>query len=257
MQKFLITITVLLLICALVCVDGQRNRGRGRGRNRKPKGSCHLKEIDQCIGRLDKYNSNNSSKLLTTSRGLDEICTNSLDVVTCFRNYMTKCGTPLQRELFEFAIEQFSKSIDQFCKPGPLREEFLRNSPCIVNRVISKSNYKDKCVNNFLSTIDKTNKLKEMDDRLDTICCSYNRWEGCVFNLIEKECTEKGKIAMQNFIDKAFGGLTNLICSSNAFDPASQRCTSLYAAPGARPKGKLSDNPVTKYIASYFGFLFT
>lgn len=253
-----IIVLVFLSLIVSTLADGQRNsRGRARGRGRKQKGNCHLKEIDTCIGKLDKYSNRNSSNLLTSSRGLDEICTNSLDVVNCVRNYMTKCGTPLQRELFEFGIEQFSKSIDQFCKPGPLREEFLSNSPCIVNKVISKNNYREKCVNNFLSTIDKTNKQKELDDRLDTICCSYNRWEGCAFGLIKKECGEQGKTSMHNFIDKAFGGLTNMICSSTAFDPTSQRCTSLYAANGVKPKGKLSDNPVTKYIASYFGFLFT
>lgn len=55
----------------------------------------------------------------------------------------------------------------------------------------------------------------------------------------------------------SLSGLTNLICSSTAFDPTSKRCSALYATPGTKPQGKLSDNPVTKYIASYFGFLFT
>ena len=47
---------------------------------------------------------------------------NALDVVTCFKGYMKKCGTPLQRELFDFSIEYFFNSVDQFCKPGVDRE---------------------------------------------------------------------------------------------------------------------------------------
>ncbi|RWS25937.1 hypothetical protein B4U80_03698 [Leptotrombidium deliense] len=62
---------------------------------------------------------------------------------------------------------------------------------------------------------------------------------------------------MINFMHKAFGGFSYMICSNNKiFDPKSTHCSKLYAPAGFVPKGKLSDNPVTKYVAAYFSFLF-
>ena len=65
---------MLLVILDPVC--GQK-KARQRSRGKKAKtGSCHLKEIDACLSKLDKYTNNrNSSNLLTTERGIDEICT--------------------------------------------------------------------------------------------------------------------------------------------------------------------------------------
>lgn len=47
---------------------------------------------------------------------------NSLEGLNCLQTHIEQCGTPIQRDLFEFTIEQFQRSIDKFCKPGELRE---------------------------------------------------------------------------------------------------------------------------------------
>lgn len=58
---------------------------------------------------------------------------------------------------------------------------FLQHSPCIHDKVIQKNDYKTKCVDNYLATLDKTGSLSNIDDRLDTTCCAYNRWEECSY----------------------------------------------------------------------------
>lgn len=35
---------------------------------------------------------------------------------------MKKCGTPIQRELFDFILEQFVESVKQFCNDGDNKE---------------------------------------------------------------------------------------------------------------------------------------
>jgi hypothetical protein len=44
------------------------------------------------------------------------------EVVKCIKSFIRKCGTPLQRELFDFGTEYFVQTIKQFCDAGPLRE---------------------------------------------------------------------------------------------------------------------------------------
>jgi len=90
---------------------------------------------------------------------------------------------------------------------------------------------------------------------LDTTCCAYNRWNECTNALIVKECGQDAKKAMQYFIDKAVGDTANTLCSDTAFNFKSQKCRKLYAPQGTKPK-KNSNNPISKYITSYMGFLF-
>ncbi|RWS25936.1 hypothetical protein B4U80_03697, partial [Leptotrombidium deliense] len=118
----------------------------------------------------------------------------SLDVVKCIKGYMKKCGTPLQRELFDFGTEHFQKSVEQFCAPnGESRTKFLAESPCIHDKVLKQKAYKDNCVNPLLATLDHTKQLENQDDRLDASCCGYNKWEACTFGLIDKSCGAPAK----------------------------------------------------------------
>ncbi|RWS02059.1 hypothetical protein B4U79_00961 [Dinothrombium tinctorium] len=217
-----------------------------------------MKDVDKCFDNVEKTSNNpKSSELIKTSKGLDQICSNSLDVVKCLKGYMKKCGTPIQRELFDFGTEHFTKSTEQFCAAnGAARRTFLQHSPCIHDKVISQNTYRENCVNPMLATLDKTKELEVLDDRLDASCCAFTRWTECTNDLINKNCGAEAVNAMKSFVSDAIGGLSNMVCTKKAFDPNKSRCKKLYADKSAKAKGKLSDNPVTKYVASYFGFLF-
>lgn len=36
-------------------------------------------------------------------------------VVECQKGYIKKCATPLQKELFDFFLESFTKTVEEFC----------------------------------------------------------------------------------------------------------------------------------------------
>ncbi|XP_053210823.1 uncharacterized protein LOC128394514 [Panonychus citri] len=249
----LIFATQLIIINPVNC-DGKKNKFRGN----RPKGNCHLKEIHECIEKIDHYsNDPEAYKLITSDSGIDQICSNSQDVIYCFKDHMEKCATPIQNELFDFVIEHFGKQIDRFCKPGQLRQDFLAHSPCIADSVLSKSDYKEKCNQPYLASIDTINKSTQFDDRLDLTCCSYRRWINCLLEMTSNSCKDSGKQAMNNFLDKSFAGLSSLICSQDQFDPTSDRCKSLYPTGGASIDPNQAHNPLTKYITTYFRFLLT
>jgi hypothetical protein len=42
--------------------------------------------------------------------------------ITCLKNFMKKCGTPIQRELFDFMMEQFVESVNLFCNTPETRK---------------------------------------------------------------------------------------------------------------------------------------
>lgn len=37
-------------------------------------------------------------------------------VVECQKGYIKKCATPLQKELFDFFLESFTKTVEEFCQ---------------------------------------------------------------------------------------------------------------------------------------------
>lgn len=52
-----------------------------------------------CLSQLTKSNS---------ARSFDT-------VVECQKGYIKKCATPLQKELFDFFLESFTKTVEEFC----------------------------------------------------------------------------------------------------------------------------------------------
>ena len=246
---------IVALIIFIVSVECSKKRNRYR--SKRPKGTCNLSELDKCLDRLEGYrNSTDTYKLLKDSHGLNEICSTVQETISCFKQYVERCGTPLQYELFDFTLEYFTKSIDKFCKPGPERDAFLKHSPCAVEKVLGTQETKKTCNNPFLATIEKSDKNSSLDHRLDSVCCSYNRWEDCLMTSIEKECGKDGRESIFNFLDKAFAGLIRMVCNHDEFNYKLDKCKAVFAPDGVEVDLRTTDHPFLKYLASYFGFLF-
>jgi len=272
-------VIIVLVVCCLLFVlaDAQtrrRNRNRGRGNKKGP--NCHLKEIDKCMEKLDAISKRpQASNIITTEEGINELCSTVTGTTDCFKGYMKKCGTPIQRELFDFMMEQFAESVKEFCN-GEHKETFLKHSPCINSKVLTKKTYHNKCVNDIFAAFNKAQVLinqtlddpelfnpdkssaRSLSDKLlDITCCGYNRFEKCSNDLITKECGPEGVTAMNDFADKTFGGGMGRICPKRLFNPSKQVCTDILPPSGSDPKtALLKSNPFGKYFLSYVGFLF-
>lgn len=71
----LVYFLIIIVIIKSNLVDCAKKKSTNRYRGKKAKANCHLKELDKCVKSLDKYkNDTNAYKLITTERGLDEIC---------------------------------------------------------------------------------------------------------------------------------------------------------------------------------------
>jgi len=189
---------------------------------------------------------------------------------------MKKCGTPIQRELFEFMMEQFVESVKEFCNNAQLKETFLKHSPCINAKVLTQKSYKTKCVNDLFAAFNKAQVLvnqtlddpelfnpekssaRSLSDRLlDVSCCGYNRFEKCSNDLVTKECGPDGVAAMNEFAQQTFSGGMTRFCPKRLFNPSKQTCTDVLPPTGSDPKiAQLKSNPFGKYFLSYLGFLF-
>ncbi|CAG2100908.1 unnamed protein product, partial [Medioppia subpectinata] len=251
--------SIFALVLVYKC-EAQRTRSRSRSRANRNRSDqlCHLKEVDSCLDKLEAMTKGpNPTAIITTPEGIDKICGTVNEVNKCIKAFIKRCGTPLQREVFDFVSEHFQQKIKQFCDSGPIRENFLKNSVCIHDKVLSTSQHKSNCNNNYLSSLEFAINRTEIDDRIDTLCCGHNTWEDCTDSMIGHSCGSEGQKNFKNLIDKAFGGITTMICPRNFFPPTGNICKKSLPPRGFKAKGRLSDNPISKYVTSYFSFLFS
>jgi hypothetical protein len=216
-----------------------------------------------------------ASNIITTEEGIEELCSTVEGSQNCIKGFFKKCGTPIQRELFDFVLEQFEEQVKLFCKAGDTRATFLKYSPCINEKILTSKPYHNNCVNDIFASIDKGTQIfnKTFEDPnffdiektsartlsdvlLDLTCCSFNRFESCSQKMISNQCGQDAVDAMINFTEKTFGGSIKMICPRNLFNPAEETCKKVLPPHGSKPKGKLSDNPIGKYLLNYMNYIF-
>lgn len=74
--------------------------------------------------------------------------------------------------------------------------------------------------------------------------------------MISNECGQDAVDSMINFTDKTFGSSIKMICPRSLFNPTDETCTKVLPPHGSKPKSKLSDNPLGKYMLNYMNFIF-
>ena len=126
LTSVLFVLTVLLILATIDSVQGRKSSRGGSGKKSKSRHdfqTCHLKEIDSCLDKIQALaQAPNPSSIITTSAGLDKLCGTVNDILKCVKGYLKKCGTPLQREIYELTIEYFTRTVKKFCDETPERE---------------------------------------------------------------------------------------------------------------------------------------
>lgn len=122
-------------------------------------------------------------------------------------------------------------------------------------KVLSQNDYRSTCNNDYLAAVEAT-EVDDPDLSLDIMCCGYNRWEECAIGKINDACGDKAKVEFEKFVTKMLGSMTRRTCPADVFDPNTESCVKAMPPKGTKPKGKKSDNAISKYIAGFASFLF-
>lgn len=133
---------------------------------------------------------------------------------------------------------------------------FLQSSPCIHDKVLSTSEYKSKCNSNYIAALDFVANRTMVDQRIDSLCCGHNTWEDCTRSSIGEHCGEESTHRFGSFLDKTFGGFASVMCPRNIFPPTGKVCKQALPPIGTKPRGKISDHFIGKYLNSYLSFIF-
>lgn len=189
---------------------------------------------------------------------------------------MKKCGTPIQRELFDFIIEQFIEQVNDFCNNKEARAQLEKHAPCVNSKVLLSEEYQRACVDDLFAAFDKGHRMinttlddpdlfnfdkssaRSLSDKLlDLSCCGFNRFEKCLNSRIIPACGQEAVDSMNSFATKTFGGGMDRICPKSIFNIEKEICTSILPPLGSDPNtGELNKNPFGRYALQYLNFLF-
>lgn len=210
--------------------------------------SCHMKAIDKCIYPGFYFTHRpNTTGIVPNRKEFELMCKVTRKVLKCIDKYMADCGTDAFAGIFALIHEQIVNSMAELCREGPMKEDFLKYSPCIHAQVKRDKTYKETCVNDLQAGLEYMSNLTSIEEWLDTGCCVYNIWEDCITNMTVDRCGG-GETAVYNLIDRASGGIIHIVCRRNVFDANSDWCKSKLPPPGTKAKGRYSNSALSKYF---------
>uniref|UniRef100_A0A1W7R944 Venom protein n=1 Tax=Hadrurus spadix TaxID=141984 RepID=A0A1W7R944_9SCOR len=205
--------------------------------------SCHLREIDLCVGVAVVALSN--SPVPNNQEQIDEQCKVGRETVDCFKNFTNKCTTQLQRELIGFATQSGQATFDDYCTPGSkLSKDVLAKHECLSKTWEEQRS----CMTDAQAAVEAVYDAP-VDKRLDVLCCAYRRYRQCGLEIARKNCGDDVEDFINQITGLVVGNLPNLIC--NDCGKEDSKCSGLLPPPGTKPKGRDSDSPIAQLLGIY------
>nr|QWY04621.1 AV422 [Ixodes ricinus] len=207
--------------------------------------ACHLRELDLCAASLLLFNQNPSG-VATTDAEVDKQCGFLKESQECFRNFTTRCTTPLQRELIGFVSEGSQELFKQFCSKGTeIRTNYLKHAPCLGQTLPQQK----LCLTDIQAGLEKI-AVVPFNDRVPAACCMYSRYQACTRKAITEKCGAEAIEFGEVLVKMAASDLPNVVC--NSFDAKNPRCSALLPPPGTKPTGK-SNSVLSRLFSAYLG----
>lgn len=210
--------------------------------------SCHLRELDLCLASVLVFAQSPQNNKVTEN-DINKQCHYFGDTENCFKNYTTNCATKSQRMLIDFASGGVLQTFRDYCTPGSkIRAAFIKNGECL-NVQRPKTN---KCLIDLQAAIERTTQdSKNWRERPQTLCCAYDRYRSCMYNVIEPTCGKEAVELGETFVRSLFSRAVQVTC--NRYKHTSNLCKSALPAKGTVPKGPRSSSVISRLMSTITG----
>lgn len=195
-----------------------------------------MRELDLCAATLVVF-TQSPAGLAVTDSDLNKQCGYLKEADNCLKNFISRCTTPLQRQMVTFMGEGSNDLLEDYCKPGTeLRKAYLKHATCLNS---AQRSHQKVCIKDLqtslevLTSIDTDNWQK----RIPIGCCAYRRFENCIGSQVEKKCGKEALDFINLVLKRAFSRMPDMVCRN--YKPEGSECKSILPPVGASPKGKL------------------
>ncbi|XP_023242207.1 uncharacterized protein LOC111640427 [Centruroides sculpturatus] len=185
--------------------------------------SCSFDEFRQCLQALHSLTQSNDLVFGTTKEDLVKVCSDMQESISCVDEYIKRCFTATQAQVFNHVVAEARQVKDDLCVPGPIQEAYLRHAPCFINISLSE----DKCApiyRHVLELSENVNKEEDVEEGLRKSCCAFNEFVLCKYHHVSKDCGSDAAEFQQKHLDRISGPLMYEHCATYTF--GSNTCSS-------------------------------
>lgn len=210
--------------------------------------SCHLRELDLCLASVLVFAQSPQNNKVTEN-DINKQCHYFGDTENCFKNYTTNCATKSQRLLIDFVSDGVLQTFKDYCTPGnEIRRLFIKHGECL-NLQRPKTN---KCLIDLQAAIEKTTQdSRNWRDRPKTLCCAYDRYRSCMFNVIEPACGREAVDLGETFVRSLFSRGVQVTCTR--YKHTSNVCKAALPPKNTLPKGPRSTSVISRLMSTITG----
>lgn len=210
--------------------------------------SCHLRELDLCLASVLVFAQAPQNNKVTEN-DINKQCHYFGDTENCFKNYTNSCATKSQRLLIDFLSDGVLTTFKDYCTPGNnLRRLFIKHGECL-NLQRPKTN---KCLIDLQAAIERTTQdAANWRDRPMTLCCAYDRYKSCMYNVIEPACGKEAVDLGETFVKSLFSRAVQVTCSR--YKHTSRVCKLSLPPKGTQPKGPRSTSVISRLMSTITG----
>lgn len=169
---------------------------------------------------------------------LNKQCGYLKEADNCLKNFISRCTTPIQRQMVAFMGEGSNDLLDDYCKPGTeLRKAYLKHATCLNS---AQKSHQKSCIKDLQVSLEALTSIntENWQKRIPIGCCSYKRFEHCIGSQVEKKCGKEALDFINLVLKRAFSRMPDMVCRN--YKPEKGDCASILPPVGSTPKGKPS-----------------
>lgn len=243
-----VVITILaVLLAAITSIDSlaTQRSARQRQANDDHAQPCHLRELDLCLASLAVFFQSNPHPI--SNGEVNRQCKILLETETCLSNYTSRCMTEQQSQMVDMVADGGLDTIRELCKPqSKLRSNYLKYGDCINGQHKAQR----VCMRDFQVSLEKAVEI-EWQDRLKLGCCSFNKLNACMRDIIEPKCGPEAYEMHKQMFRASMSRLPSLTCAK--YEHNNKACGALLPPAGTQPKGPKSHSVLSKLFSAYTG----
>ncbi|XP_075973613.1 uncharacterized protein LOC142974925 [Anticarsia gemmatalis] len=184
---------------------------------------CNREEdlLQRCSMALPVLSSPEISFALTREE-LDKSCVELRMGIKCIDNYTNVCMEKHEQVVFRRIYAGITDVVQELCTRGRYQDEYLKHADCVKN---VRSDY-ETCSKNYEVTLmtltnpqqgdeyqtDQTGLAPSHEDRLRTVCCSFQEYLRCSERTVQRSCGDEAALFTSAFLKRMASNIIKNFC---------------------------------------------
>ncbi|XP_049845445.1 uncharacterized protein LOC126298179 [Schistocerca gregaria] len=186
-----------------------------------PEGDCAQERLAQCSSSLAIITDQSDLGFIANKDELEKVCPDLAGGLRCIERYTRRCMSEEQRKHFNRLYAGTTMVIQQLCRDGPYRAEFLRHAPCMrkarTDYEVCATVYQER-IRELQTSMNGSSFVIAGENQLKLVCCSFQDYLQCSLKIVRQICGEETARFTKHFLDRMSSSLIKIHCEQYPVD---------------------------------------